>query len=423
MLPANPHATSSRERAGLCLLFYLQAHAQALWYVPFSNVLEAHGLKAIVPYAFACSSLAFFISPMISGALADRHVSAERVLRWLSAGTGLCLLFTFTAIGQGWGPFWVLALLQLQQLFYAPTWGLAGAIVLSRLERPDREFGAIRVWGTFGWLTAGPIMSFIFHADSSVVSGYVAGAVWLTVAAFSFALPCVSPAEPSAPRSWRDLLGWDAFSLLRNPNHRPVFVTAGLLSIPLAAFYPFAVIHLREAGEPHPAAAMSLGQVSETIAMYALAPLLARVRLKTLFMTGIFFGVMRYVFFAVDTRAALLSGVALHGFCYTLFFISAQIYLDQKVDRAFRTRAQTLLSLMMSGVGTFVGALSCGWWREWCMSSDGTHWSLYWSVLAVAVLGVFVFFGMTYRDSGSLSVEPIPGTLPPAAMPMNAEPE
>jgi hypothetical protein len=166
---------------------------------------------------------------------------------------------------------------------------------------------------------------------------------------------------------------------------------------------------------------MSLGQISETIAMYALAPLLARLRLKTLFMAGIFFGILRYLLFAVDTRAALLAGVALHGFCYTLFFIPAQIYLDRRVDRAYRARAQTLLTLMMSGFGNFIGALSCGWLRDWCLGPGGTQWSLYWGILAVGVLGVFAFFGFTYSDSERLHTETIPSPLPATALPVEVE--
>jgi hypothetical protein len=35
----------------------------------------------------------------------------------------------------------------------------------------------------------------------------------------------------------------------------------------------------------------------------------------------------------------VLAGVSLHGFAFTLFFITAQLYLDQRVDPAWRARA------------------------------------------------------------------------------------
>ena len=52
--------------------------------VPLSSVLDAHGLTAIKPMAFATSALAAMVSPLIFGAVADRHMSPVRVLRCLA---------------------------------------------------------------------------------------------------------------------------------------------------------------------------------------------------------------------------------------------------------------------------------------------------------------------------------------------------
>lgn len=71
----------------LITLFFLQGAALGIWFVPLSNVLDAHGLQSIKPYAFASSALAAFISPLIFGAMADRHASPVKVLRGLSLAT------------------------------------------------------------------------------------------------------------------------------------------------------------------------------------------------------------------------------------------------------------------------------------------------------------------------------------------------
>jgi len=65
----------------LVALFFLQGAALGMWFVPLSNVLDAHGLHDIRPLAFAASALAAFISPLIFGAMADRHASPVLVLR------------------------------------------------------------------------------------------------------------------------------------------------------------------------------------------------------------------------------------------------------------------------------------------------------------------------------------------------------
>jgi len=61
------------EYGELTVLFLLQSMAVGIWMVPLSVVLKAHHLAAIAPYAFATSALAALVSPLIFGAMADRH--------------------------------------------------------------------------------------------------------------------------------------------------------------------------------------------------------------------------------------------------------------------------------------------------------------------------------------------------------------
>ena len=65
------------EYSELTALFFIQSMAVAIWMVPLSMVFNAHGLRAIAPYAFACSALSPFVSPLIFGAMADRQLHAD----------------------------------------------------------------------------------------------------------------------------------------------------------------------------------------------------------------------------------------------------------------------------------------------------------------------------------------------------------
>ena len=69
------------EHGELVALFFIEGAALATWFVPLSTVLDAHGLQTIKPYAFAASALAAFVSPLIFGAIADRHASPVRPRR------------------------------------------------------------------------------------------------------------------------------------------------------------------------------------------------------------------------------------------------------------------------------------------------------------------------------------------------------
>ena len=88
----------------LVTLFFLQGAALGMWFVPLSTVLDAHGLHHIRPYAFAASALAAFISPLIFGAMADRHASPVKVLRGLALATAVAMALASTAIKFHAGP-------------------------------------------------------------------------------------------------------------------------------------------------------------------------------------------------------------------------------------------------------------------------------------------------------------------------------
>lgn len=379
-------------------LFFLQAHAIALWFVPFSSVLKQHGLADITAWAFASSGVAAFFSPMITGVLADRRMAPSFLLRLLALGMAALLGLTFLAIEKGWGPIWVLGLVQVLQFFSAPTWGLSSMLVLAQLQDPGRHFGPLRVWGTYGWMIAGFIVSMVLHADGSTLTGFAAAVAWLGVAGFTLLLPAGAPPPERRPFAWKEIFGLETFSLLRDSQHRAVFLGAGLLSIPLAAFYPYTPMHLQDLGVHGGSAVMSVGQVSEALSMYAVARLLTEVRLATLLNSAIAVAVLRYVLFATGSVWGVFAGVFLHGICFTLFFIPAQIYIEQRIAREMRFRAQALMTLLISGFGNLLGYLGCGALKSWCEGDGHTRWRLYWGVLAAAVAAVWAYFWQAYRE-------------------------
>jgi MFS family permease len=200
--------------------------------------------------------------------------------------------------------------------------------------------------------------------------------------------------------TWRERLGWDALALLKNPDHRVVFITIALFSMPLAAFYPFTPQHLKHLGFERTSAWMTLGQVTEVIAMLALAGLFASLRLKWIFAAGLSVGVLRYFLCALNERFWLLTGVTLHGLSFTLVFITAQIYLNERVNPEWRARAQALMWLMSGGVGNLVGYLGSGFWMQSSTHGDVTRWPRFWGGLAVSMFLVLCYFVVAYHGKG-----------------------
>ncbi len=388
------------EYAELIGLFFLQGAALGMWIVPLSSVLAAHGLAHLRPYAFATTSLAAFVSPLLFGAMADRHASPVKVMRWLALATALAMALASTAIRFGAGPWVVLGCIQLHAFCSAPAWTIGSTIVLARLADAKKEFGPIRAMATLGWMSGCLAVSWL-GADQSTLSGYGGALVWLAVAGFTFCLPVLATPKAVTGLTWSQRLGLDALRLLRDPDHRVVFLTTSLFMIPLAGFYLYTPPQLLELGFAHTAAWMSLAQVAEVVVMLALGALLLRWRLKWIFAVGLGLGVVRFALCALGTRWGVLAGVMLHGGSFTLVYITAQIYLDQRVDPGWRGRAQALMAVMNGGVGNLVGYLGVGGWFATATRDGVTRWPLFWSGLSAASAVVLVFFLAAYRGRGA----------------------
>ena len=386
------------EYAELMILFFIQAMGMGIWFVPLGPILDAHGLHDIKPYAFAALATAAFISPLAFGAMADRHVAPAKVLRWLSFTSAILMAAISAALQFGLNRWLVLGLIQLFYLFYAPMFSISTAIVLARLADAKKEFGPIRSLATIGWM-AGSLLVSALAFDRSAYAGYLGAAIWLLVSGFTFFLPTLQMPASAENLSWRERLGLDALSLLKKKETRAVFFITALFNIPLCAFYPYAPTHLHDLGFERTSAWMSLAQTTEIIAMFGLAWLLHHWRLKWIFVAGLALGVARFGLSALDNQTALLFGIALHGASFVLVFVTAQIYLDQKIDSAWRVRAQALMTLMNGGFGNLFGYLGTGWWFSACTQSEHTRWPLFWGGLTLVIVAVLIYFLIAYQDT------------------------
>lgn len=385
----------------LALLFFCTAMPMGIWSVPLANVFAAHGKGHLVPWVLATTATAAFVSPLFVGAMADQRTAPTRLMRWLAILTSVTLTLTCLTLHWRLADGLVLVCAQLQSLVATPVWSIASSIVFSRLTDPKRQFGPLRACATLGWMAGCWLISFVLHSDSSLRGGFTAAGLWLLVAVLTHLLPDVSPADAGQPRSWTQVLGLDALQLLKNRDHRVVFITAALYCIPLAAFYPYTALQLRELGVANVSAVMSLAQTTEIAVMLLLARVMARFRLKWVFASGIAICVLRYGLNAVNTPPWIMVGTTLHGLAFTLYFITTQIYLEERIDPRWRVRAQALLTLLMSGVGNLLGYLGGGAWHHFCQSPAGTDWTRFWLGETALTALVCLFFLIAYRGKTS----------------------
>ena len=384
-------------RARLALLFFFTAMPMGIWNVPLANVFAAYGKGHLVPWVLATTAVAAFISPLFVGALADQRMAPIRLLRWLAGLTGFTLTMTCLSLHWRLSDPVVLMCAQVQALVSMPVWSIASSFVFSQLHDAKRQFGPLRACATFGWMVGCWLISFVLRSDASILAGFTAACLWFVVVGMTFMLPAVAPVDAQEHRSWRQILGLDALDLLKHRDHRIVFITAALYCIPLAAFYPYTALQLKELEVKNISAVMSLAQTTEILVMLVLSGVMTRFRLKWIFFSGIFICVIRYGMNAMNTEGWIMLGTTLHGLAFTLYFITTQIYLEERIDPKWRVRAQALLALLMSGVGNLAGYLGGGWWHHACQVDGRTDWSRFWWGETALTAVVCVFFVLAYR--------------------------
>jgi len=380
------------------IVFFFHGMAPGFWLPALTNLLRAEGLDDWVKWVFAVMPVCALISPLIGGALADERMAAQKLFAWCTFLSAVTMVLAFGALDLGLGPWWFIAGMAAYSLVSGPTWGLLATISLTHLEKGEKQFPIVRLAATIGWMVAGFLTSYVLKADASPASGYASAVARLLACGFAIRLPHTPPL--GVAKSWKSVFGLGGFSLFKNRDHAVMLVVTGVFSIPLVAFYMYAPELFSDLGDKTPTATMTVAQWSEVAAMFFLSYLMVRYRLKTLLMWGLGLSFLR---FGMSGYAGLtgifhwhLLGVALHGVCYTIYFVTAQVYFDRRVPPAMRGQAQGLLALMTAGIGPLLGAFFCGWLKD-ATVTDGQGWETFWWVLAGIIGLCWLAFGVLYR--------------------------
>jgi len=383
----------------LWLVFFLHGMTPGFWMPALTNILKAKGLEDWVALVFVVQPVCALVSPLIGGALADQRIAADRLYAWTSMFGGISLLIAFHCLDAGWNPWWFVTWLGIFSIFSGPAWGLLTTVSMTNLSFGERKFPLVRLGATIGWICGGLITSLLLHADASPISGYASSVTRFGGGLLAFLLPHTPPLGQA--KSWKSRLGLEAFTLMRHRDHLVFFLVTALFSVPLTAFYMYAPELLRVLGDQKSTATMTIAQLTEIVAMLIVGSVMMKYRVKTVLSWALGLSVLRFSMSAYAGYSGSINwhiaGIALHGMCYTFYFITAQVFMDRRVDPGLRGQAQGLLALVVSGIGPLVGAVVCGYLRTHLVR-DGIHgWMEFWAALAAIIAFCHIAFLLFYR--------------------------
>jgi nucleoside transporter len=390
-------------------MMFLEFFIWGGWFVTMESYLAAnlHASGAQSALAYSTQSWGAIIAPFIVGLIADRYFNAERMLGVLHIAGGALMYALYSA--RSFTPFYPSLLGYM--ILYMPTLALVNAISFRQMDEPARQFSAVRVWGTIGWIVAGLVISYVFAWDSHAgISQGLLRDTFLMCSIASFALGLYSftlPRTPPRPRSGgrvrlADLLGLDALVLLRQKNFVVFFLASILICIPLAFYYQNANQFLTEIQVANATGKQTIGQMSEVLFMFLIPVFLNRFGMKTTLLLGMLAWACRYVLFAFgnahELAFMLIVGIALHGVCYDFFFVSGQIYTDSKAGAEHKAAAQGLITLATYGLGMLIGFWAAGLIDDRYLAGGLHDWQSIWLYPAGFAAVVLVLFAALFRN-------------------------
>ncbi|WP_397401442.1 MFS transporter [Phenylobacterium sp.] len=344
-------------------LFLMMVLQLAVWGAWAPKLFPYMGLLGFAPWqqslVGSCWGVAALAGMFFSNQFADRNFAAERFMAVSHALSGLALIGV--AFSTTFWPFF--ACYMVYSLLYVPTLSVSNSIAFANLKDPAKQFGAVRMGGTVGWMLVSWPFIFLLGAKADIEHirwiFLVAAIVSFALAAYSLTLPHTPPrreAEGVDKLAWRravKLLGVPfvgvlfAVTFIDSVIHNGYFVMAdGFLTNRVGIAGNLSMVVL------------SLGQLAEIGTMLILGPVLVKLGWKLTMIIGVLGHAARFAVFAffADSLPVIVAVQLLHGVCYAFFFATVYIFVDAVFPKDVRSSAQGLFNLLILGIGSVVAS-------------------------------------------------------------------
>jgi len=369
-------------RFRLGMMMFLQYAIWGAWAPVLSdyllNDLGYSGAQMGIIYSLL--PLATIIAPFIGGQLADRYFSSEKVIAFSQLIGGVFLVYISTVTDYST----MIWLMLIYCLIYAPTLALTNSVAFINLKNSEKEFGIVRVWGTIGWIVAGLALAGWRHVAAAQEVFAVQGDTLMLAGIFSIIMGFLSFKLPHTPPNKEGTKPWaflEALKMMKDKNFLIFIIIAFVVATELMFYYaltaPFLTSDKIGVSSASVSGVMVIAQIAEIFVLAILLPyFITRIGIRKVLALGVLAWPVRYIIFAIGAPPWLvIASLSLHGFCFVFFFAAAFIYVDVVSPKDIRHSAQSLITLVTYGAGSYIGSLFAGWIKDYFTTDAGTNWT------------------------------------------------
>ena len=390
------------------------------------SYLASVGLATRIGIFYAMQGIVSIFMPTLMGIVADKFISAEKLLGICHGIAGAAMLgagfYGMTAGAEV--SFGILfGLYALSVAFYMPTIALSNSVAFNILEQNGydtvKDFPPIRVFGTVGFICAMLFVNFMTNGDGvqyqhTYNQFLVSGILGVTMLLYCFTLPkCQHSNVSGEEQTLAQRFGLDAFSLFKDKHMAIFFIFSMLLGVALQITNGFAnpfISHFAEVpefahtwGARNANALISISQMSEVIGILFIPAAMRLFGIKKVLLIAMFAWVLRFgLFGAGDTGSGvwmLILSMIVYGVAFDFFNISGAIYTNMRTSEKLQNSAQGLFMLMTNGIGATIGTLGAqAVINHFVYNAAEPNWSAAWYVFAAYALVMAILFIIFFKE-------------------------
>ena len=341
-----------RQLAGFYFFYFAWIGA----FAPFFSVyLDASGLSPVeIGVVMALPQVTRIVAPFLWGWLADASGRNVRLVRAAVLAGTACWLGLFASTNF----LWICAVVLAAGFFLSAALPVVEAATLTHLGEHTGRYGAIRLWGSIGYIVAVVGVGYALDLFPERTLLWIVTIALLGTLAFAWLVPDARQVPHAADRQ-------PIAHVLKQPAVIALIAACSLMAVAHGPYYTFYSIHLVDHGYSKGLTGWlwALGVICEIAIFLWLPRLYAACTLRSILIASFALAAVRFlaIGWGADSLALLLFAQVLHAASFGSFHAAAIGIVHQLFRGRHQARGQAIYGSLTFGVGGTLGAFASGY--------------------------------------------------------------